>query len=69
MALAFLNFCGQFLFACKREKTTLPEVASDLSPIIATGTAMLQQTLKTLYCKYKETNTPSQMLVPCQLAE
>ncbi|XBI70573.1 hypothetical protein VPH35_065025 [Triticum aestivum] len=33
----------KFLFARRREKTTLPEVALDLSPIIVSGTALLQQ--------------------------
>jgi hypothetical protein len=42
-APSVFKFCGQFLFACRREITTLPEVALDLSPIIATGTAVLQQ--------------------------
>ena len=32
--------CRQFVFACRREKTTHPEVALDLSPTIVTGTTV-----------------------------
>ncbi|KAG2553781.1 hypothetical protein PVAP13_9KG621550 [Panicum virgatum] len=36
----FMVLRGQFVFACRREKTTHPEVALDLSPTIVTGTTV-----------------------------
>jgi len=36
----FFESCRQFVFACRREKTTHPEVALDLSPTIVTGTTV-----------------------------
>ncbi|KAG0552159.1 hypothetical protein BDA96_01G485400 [Sorghum bicolor] len=34
------ELCDQFVFACRKEKTTHREVALDLSPTTVTGTAV-----------------------------
>ena len=43
----FFESCRQFVFACRREKTTHPEVALDLSPTIVTvGVSCFRSTKK-----------------------